>query len=230
MLVPILASLCLVGISAIFFMKTTEHYLKSYYGEGLYGSSNYIQDLSVYSAFTAVFLSTYFVGLALLASKTTSMLLLCEVLGAGYFITFRGILLTLFSFRFKSILKKRYGIHDHISFDGSTARCHSGGVPSYVASHLQVQMTTSNKVAAPIGVVWVIFIFVGLYYLPFRWINGLSMSGLIALYAAVACTILLLPDSDEDKPVADWKTAPIINALPAGIFLVLFIFLTPIIC
>lgn len=229
MLVPIIAVAGLICLSSLLAYKTAEHFLKKLYGEPLFDSSYYLQDLATYASFSAIFASTYFSGSVLLSPYTTNVFVLCAILSAAYYVTFRGILLALFSNRFRSILQKRYGFTERVIFDGAISRYQGGGVPSYVAGHLQTQMRVSCKVAIPIGLVWVIFIFVGLQYIPIQWVEGLVTSGLLALYSSIISTIILLP-SNDDVSVPKWKAHPASCAIPVILFLGLFVFLTPITC
>merc|ERR1712100_938853 len=214
MSVPLIASSALLGVSTFFAYQTSEHLLKSKFGPAVYQSSYYIRDLSVYASITSFFLCVYFIGSTILNPATTNVIFLTAVSTSAYFLTFRSILMTVFSNRFKNILKQRYNFTENLPFDGATSRCHAGGIPSYVANYLITQMDLSNKVAFPVGFVWSVFV----------------LSGVVALYAAIGFTIVLLPETNDDKPIPSWRASPISNLLPAGIFLSLFTFLTPVFC
>jgi len=230
MSVPLIASSALLGVSTFFAYQTSEHLLKSKFGPAVYQSSYYIRDLSVYASITSFFLCVYFIGSTILNPATTNVIFLTAVSTSAYFLTFRSILMTVFSNRFKNILKQRYNFTENLPFDGATSRCHAGGIPSYVANYLITQMDLSNKVAFPVGFVWSVFVFICLSYAPPAWIEGLVLSGVVALYAAIGFTIVLLPETNDDKPIPSWRASPISNLLPAGIFLSLFTFLTPVFC
>merc|ERR1712137_1019514 len=148
------------------------------------------------------------------------IIVLCAILCGGYYITFRGLLLTLFSYRFCNILRKQYGHSETVRFDGAIARYHAGGVPSYIGSHFHQQMSTSSRVGFPIGVVWALFILACLSYLPAFWIQGLIFSGGIALTCSIASIVALLPpSSDEDVKISSWKGSPLqLHGSPCYVF------------
>ena len=230
MLVVLGASAGLVAVSTFFVYQSAEHALKKTFGPAMYASSCYLRDFSVYASFTAFFAAVYFIGSVTLTPKVTNIIILTGTLSAGYYLTFRTILLTLFSNRFNTILRTRYGIDQTLTFDGASARCHAGGVPAYVANHLNTQMNISNRVALPLGVVWAVFIFICISYLPASWIQGLTLSGLMALYAGVGLTLALLPEMDEDKPISSWKNSPVLSTSPAFVFMSMFTLMTPLCC
>mmetsp|Transcript_21739 Transcript_21739/g.27692 ORF Transcript_21739/g.27692 Transcript_21739/m.27692 type:complete len:238 (-) Transcript_21739:50-763(-) len=226
MFIPLLASAALISLSSFFAYKAAEHVVKKQYGEALFDASYYLRDLPTFAGFTALFASTYFSGYILLSSYTANVFLLCGVLLAAYYVIFRGVLLTVFANRFRSILRTRYGCTETIVFDGARSRYQGGGVPSYVAAHLQAQMETSSKVAAPIGFVWLIFIYGALQYVPYVWIKGLVASGLVSLYCSIFSTFALLPASNDESS-SKWRASPYSSSIPVVVFLVLFTFLTP---
>lgn len=229
-LAQLVAAFGLVTLSCIFVYKMSEHLLKGHCGDALFSSSYYLRDLPGFACLTAFVLSTSFTGYMLTASHITNIVILAAILSAGYYVTFRGILLTVFSVRFQKILRTRYGHTERVCFDGALARYHSGGVPSYVGSHLHQQMRTSDRVGLPIGVVWVIFILTCLSYLPTIWIQGLLFSGGVSLYCSILSTLTLLPQSDEDSVLSIWKGSPYSCAFPPIVFLILFTVLTPFSC
>ena len=230
LIAQLLAAFGLIVLCTVFVTKLSEHFLRSRCGDALFEASCYYRDLSLYAGYTAFVSSVLFAGYTLKASQITNLVILCAVLAAGYYVTFRGILLTLFSSRFRQILRTRYGVIENVAFEGASARYHAGGIPSYVGSHLQRQMDTSNKVALPIGIVWVVFILLGLVYLPEFWIEGLIMSGSVGLYCAIFSTVTLLPSGDEDKVVSTWRASPCANFVPPSIFMTIFALLTPFCC
>lgn len=228
MIIPFIASGILIFLSAFVCFKLSQHFLIGIYGRSMFFASCYLQDLSMYCSITAVLISSFFIGSTLLSSHTTNILLLSEVLTSGYILSFRAIIITVFSYRFRSILRNRYRYYDIISFDGATVRCHPGGVPSFVGGNLYLQMQTSNKVAMPIGVIWLLFLIVALYNIHVSWLLGFTLSAIISFYSSVGFTLLLLPETDEDKPIPRWKAMPIVNIIPLFIFMFLLATMTPI--
>jgi hypothetical protein len=227
MIIPVLASSSLIVLSSTFVFALTEHSLRKKYGDGFYDSSFYAKNLPVFASFISFLMSLHFVGGVMMSTFVTNVAILSTILSVGYYVTFRGILLFTFSRRFSDILKNRYNINEKHAFEGCTVRSHPGDVASIVANHLISQINTSNRVAIPIGIVWVIFVFTSILYLPAFWIQAFIISGLCAISLSMACTLLLLPDPDCEKSVSPLKSSPLGHLVPPMAFLGLFTILTP---
>lgn len=228
-LLPLVSSSALVILSTLFAFSFAERMLRKAYGDTMYDASFHLHDISVYCAFAGLLCSMRFVCNIFVNGNISNLVSLVIILSAGYYLTFRGLLLAVFSKKFTETLTKRYGCHEKVCLDGSLARYHLSSAPAFVAQHMYSQISVSNRVAIPIGIVWVIFLFASSLYLPATMIQAFTVSSFLAVLGAIICSLILLPQIDTEKPLPPIKLVPLLWMLPSCIFLGSFITLTPLV-
>lgn len=225
-LLPLISSISLIGLVTLFAYSVAEQALRKIYGSHIYDSSFHLHDISVYCGFVGLLCTLRFVCSTFTTTQICNLVTLVTILSAGYYLTFRGILLSVFSRKFREILSKRYGYDEKVCFDGSLARHHNSSIPAFVAQHMYSQISVSNRVAIPIGFVWVLFIFASSLYLPAAMIQSFTVSSFLAITLAMTSSIVLLPETDAEKPLSSMKMIPYMPMLPACIFLGSFVSFT----